>query len=117
MRGLDWAAFRDDLEMVKLLVAAGENVKATTREGAITPLFMACTNGNAAVIGAMLQAGADANSVNANGTTALMTAAASGSVDAGKVLLDRAADVKAKERAHGHPALMFPDARNPYAAG
>jgi ankyrin repeat protein len=112
---LHWAAFRDDLAMVKLLLAAGANVKATTREGAITPLFMACTNGNAAVIGAMLQAGADANSVNANGTTALMTAAASGSVDAVKVLLDRGADVKAKEHVHGQTALMFAAALNRHA--
>ena len=51
--------------MAKLLLAAGANVKATTREGAITPLFMACTNGNAAMIEALLKAGADANSVKA----------------------------------------------------
>lgn len=111
---LHWAAFRDDLEMVKWLLAAGANVKATTREGAITPLFMACTNGNAAIIGAMLKVGADANAVNGNGTTALMTAAASGSVDAVKVLLDRGADVKAKERVHGQTALMFAAALNRY---
>src|SRR5207247_2744076 len=44
---LHWAAYNDDLETVKLLLAAGANVKATTREGAITPLFMACINGDA----------------------------------------------------------------------
>jgi ankyrin repeat protein len=109
---LHWAAFRDDLEMVKWLLAAGANVKATTREGAITPLFMACTNGNAATIEAMLKAGADANAVNGNGTTALMTAAASGSVDAVKLLLNRGADAKAKEHVHGQTALMFAAALN-----
>jgi ankyrin repeat protein len=109
---LHWAAFRDDMEMVKWLLAAGANVKATTREGAITPLFMACTNGNAAMIEAMLKAGADANAVNGNGTTALMTAAASGSVDAVKLLLDRGADAKAKEHVHGQTALMFAAALN-----
>src|ERR1700752_4007538 len=31
---LHWAAYRDDPEMVKLLLAAGANPKATTREGA-----------------------------------------------------------------------------------
>ena len=111
---LHWAAFRDDLEMVKWLLAAGANVKATTREGAITPLFMACTNGNAAIIGAMLKAGADANAVNGNGTSALMTAASSGSVDAVKLLLDRGADVKTKEHVHGQTALMFAAALNRY---
>jgi ankyrin repeat protein len=109
---LHWAAFRDDLEMVKMLLAAGANVKAATREGAITPLFMACTNGNAAIIEALLNAGAGPNSVNANGTTALMTSAASGGVDAVKVLLAHGAGVKAKESAHGQTALMFAAALN-----
>ena len=31
---LHWAAFNDDLDMVKMLLAAGANVKAATREGA-----------------------------------------------------------------------------------
>jgi ankyrin repeat protein len=109
---LHWAAFRDDLDMVRMLLAAGADVKSATREGAITPLFMACTNGNAGIIGALLTAGADAKSVKANGTTALMTAAASGSMDAVKLLLDRGAEIDARESAHGQTALMFAAALN-----
>src|SRR5580698_4902243 len=82
---LHWAAFNDDLETAKMLLAAGANVKVTTREGAITPLFMACTNGNAAIIEALLKAGADVHFVKANGTTALMLAAASGNPEAVKI--------------------------------
>jgi ankyrin repeat protein len=113
---LHWAAFHDDVEMVKALLAAGANPKAATREGAITPLFMACTNGSAAVIEALLKAGADAGEKNANGTTALMTAASSGSVEALRVLLDRGADIQAKESAHGQTALMFAAALDRTAA-
>ncbi|HEY6391570.1 MAG TPA: ankyrin repeat domain-containing protein [Bryobacteraceae bacterium] len=109
---LHWAAYNDDLDMVKALLAAGANVNAATREGAITPLFMACTNGNAAVIETLLKAKADANSVKANGATALMLAAASGSADAVKVLLDRGASIDAKETVHGQTALMFAAALN-----
>jgi ankyrin repeat protein len=109
---LHWAAFNDDLALVKQLVAAGANVKATTREGAITPLFMACQNGNAAMIEVLLKAGADANSVKSSGTTALMIAASSGSVPAVNVLLDRAAKIDAKESVHGQTALMFAAALN-----
>jgi len=109
---LHWAAFNDDLETTKLLLAAGANVKVTTREGGITPLFMACTNGNAAIIEALLKAGADANSLKANGTTALMLAAASGNAQAAKILLDRGAKVDAKESVHGQTALMFAAALN-----
>ncbi len=109
---LHWAAFRDDLEMAKMLIAGGANVKVETREGAITPLFMACTNGSATMIDLLLKSGADANSVKANGTTALMTASASGSADAVKALLDHGADVNAKESVHGQTALMFAAALN-----
>jgi len=109
---LHWAAYNDDLEMVKTLLAAGANVNATTREGVITPLFMACTNGNAAVIETLLKAGAGANSVKANGTTALMLAASSGSAGAVKVLLDHGAAINAKETVHGQTALMFAAALN-----
>src|ERR1051325_6838426 len=38
---LHWAVFRDDLEMAKLLLESGANLKATTRNGALTPLIMA----------------------------------------------------------------------------
>lgn len=109
---LHWAAFQDDVEMAQLLLQSGANVKAVTREGAITPLFMACTNGSAAMIERLLKAGADANSTKSNGTTALMIAAASGSADAVKVLLEHGADLKAKESAHGQTALMFAAALN-----
>ena len=68
---LHWAAYNDDLDMVKILLAAGANVKAATRDGAITPLFMACTNGNAAMIEALLKAGADRTIRDVNGDSAL----------------------------------------------
>jgi len=109
---LHWAAFHDDLEMVKLLLAAGANPKATTRVESLTPLFMACTNGDAAIIEALLAAGADAKATNANGTTALMTAAASGGTDAVKALLDHGAEINVKEAVHGQTALMFAAALN-----
>ncbi|HTS26307.1 MAG TPA: ankyrin repeat domain-containing protein [Bryobacteraceae bacterium] len=104
---LHWAAFRDDLEMANLLLDAGADVKAATREGAITPLFMACTNGSAAMVERLLKAGVDANSTKSNGTTALMIAAASGGAGAVKALLDHGANINARESAHGQTALMF----------
>src|SRR5690349_5698161 len=109
---LHWAAYNDDVELVKMLLDAGANVKAATREGAITPLFMACTNGDAPMIEALLKAGADAKSVKSNGTTALMTAAASGSAEAVKVLIEHGADINAKEAVYGQTALMFAAALN-----
>lgn len=112
MTALHWAALEDDVEMVKLLLAARANVNVTTRDGAITPLLLACTNGNPEAVEALLEGGADPNSVNSNGTTALMRAAASGNPDAVRILLDHGAEVNRREIAHGQTALMFAAALN-----
>src|SRR5262245_19635711 len=57
---LHWAVHFDDLEMVQLLIGAGANVKAANRFG-VTPLSLACLNGNAAIVEALLKSGADPN--------------------------------------------------------
>ena len=104
---LHWAAYRDDVEMARLLIAAGADMKAVTRVGKITPLFMAAQTGNAAILALMIDAGAAVNSGNANGTTPLMLAAASGKADAVKVLLTHGANANAKDITNGQTAAMF----------
>jgi ankyrin repeat protein len=78
----------------------------------MSPLFMAAKGGNAAVIEALLKAGANALEANGNGTTVLMTAASTGNADAVKVLLDHGADITAKDLTNGQTALMFAAAVN-----
>ncbi len=110
---LHWAALKGDLDMVRLLLQAGANVKATTRIGSLTPLFLAASNGSAAVIDELLRAGADAGAMNTtNGTTALMKAASAGSAESIKLLLDHGAAVNATEPGHNQSALMFAAAAN-----
>ena len=111
MTALHWAAYRNDLEMAKMLIAAGADVKAATRIEGLTPLAMACTNGNAAIIEVLLKAGSDVNLAGGIWTP-LMLASSSGSADAVKVLLEHGADVNAKESSHHQTAAMFAAARN-----
>src|SRR6516162_2681224 len=94
------AAMAGNRDVVRMLLFAGANPKATTRLGDYSPLLLASRAGNTAVMAVLVGAGSDAETVNAttlNGTTALMLAAASGKPDAVKLLLDKGANVNARE--------------------
>ncbi|MGE3886354.1 MAG: ankyrin repeat domain-containing protein [Vicinamibacterales bacterium] len=112
MTALHWAAMNGDAEMAQMLLVAGANVKAVTRLGAYTPLFLAARQGRANVIPVLVKAGADPKQATATGTTPLMAAAASGSADAVTALLDAGADVNAVENVRGLNALMFAASAN-----
>jgi ankyrin repeat protein len=103
---LHWAAQRDNLELVDLLLAAGAKAAAASRYN-VTPLALASTNGNAAIIDHLLKAGADPNSTSVEGETALMTASLTGKADAVRVLLSAGAKVDAIEPSKGQTALMW----------
>ena len=82
----------------------------------MTPLYLACTNGNAPIVERLLNAGADPNTALPDGETALMTAARTGNVDAVKALLARGANVTRARTAQGQTALMWAAAENNAAA-
>lgn len=103
---IQWAAYRNDLEMADLLIAAGANVKLANHDGA-TPLWLAAENGSPAMIEKLIEAGADPNERHVNGETPLMMAARNGDPAAIKVLLDHKADVNLKENLRGTTALMW----------
>ena len=103
---LIWAANRDDLEMVELLIGAGANLNAANNYG-ITPLSLACTNGNAAMVETLLKAGANPNTAQVTGETPLMKCARTGNAEAVKLLLVQGAEVNAKESERGQTALMW----------
>ena len=103
---IQWAVYRNDLEMADLLIAAGANVKAANSDG-VTPLWLAAENGAAPMIEKLLAAGADANQRMPNGETPLMMAARNGNIAALRVLLDHKADPNPKENLRGTTALMW----------
>ncbi len=107
MTALHWAVQKGDLELAKLLLYAGANVRATTRLGGYTPLLIAARDGNAPMVEALLAGGADPKATTTAGATPLMLAARAGSVDAVKLLLAHGADVNATEPVKGETALTF----------
>src|SRR5262245_12267432 len=112
MTALHWAAMKNDAELAHTLLYAGANVRAKTRIGEYTPLVLAARNGNASVMPAFIEAGAEVNSKTSNGTTPLMFAAASGNAGAVAILLDHGADINATESIRGFNAVMFAAASN-----
>ena len=113
---LHWAVHRDDVVLVDLLLKAGANAKVANTFGA-TPLSLASTRpATRRSCSACSTAGADANERMLNTDTALMMASRTGDVATMKLLLDRGADVNAKETTRGTTALMWAAAQGHAAA-
>ena len=69
------AVYADRLDVADALLRAGAAVAAKDRYG-LTPLYFASLNGSAPIIQRLIEAGADPNSADPGGETALMTATA-----------------------------------------
>ena len=97
MTALHWAVYHDDSRpAARMLVRAGADVHAHNRYG-VAPLSMACTNGNAALVKVLLEAGADPNTTLPGGETVLMTASHAGNLESCK-RCSRGADPNSRER-------------------
>ena len=105
MTALHWAAWHDHDETALRLIECGADVTARNRYR-VTPLSLACANGNVVIVRRLLKSGADANTSLPGGETALMTAARNGSCGAVAALLKHGADVNAQER-NGQTAVMW----------
>src|SRR3954464_6299138 len=75
---LHWLVRVDDFETARRLIRAGADASKQNLYG-VTPMQLACANGNAEMIALLLEAGADPNVVDKQGETALMAATRVGS--------------------------------------
>lgn len=103
---LHWAVHNDNLPLVERLISKRAPVNARSDYGA-TPMSEAAILGNPAMIQRLLKAGADPESPNADGQTALMVLARGGHVEAARLLLDAGVKIDAREGWRQQTALMW----------
>jgi uncharacterized protein len=108
---LHWAAYHDDLPLLRRLLQAGAKVNVSNDYGS-TPLAEAAERADPEAIRLLLAAGADVESANPQGQTALMTVARTDLVEAAKVLVAHGANVNAHENWRGQTALMWASAQS-----
>ncbi|MBW3534290.1 MAG: ankyrin repeat domain-containing protein [Gemmatimonadetes bacterium] len=107
MTALHWAAEVGGLELTEMLLYAGANPAARTRNGAYVPLHLASRAGRAAVAAALLEAGSDPDAATSTGARPLHFATQAASVETARTLLDHGADVDARDHAHAQTPLMW----------
>lgn len=96
------AAFNDDIDLVKALIAKGAEVN---KKG-WAPLHYACSNGHDDIVKLLLDNSAYIDAGSPNGTTPLMMAARGNHLSTVKLLLDSGADSRVKNQL-GLTALDF----------
>lgn len=90
------AGYRNQMEVVKFLIAGKADVNADSPEG--TALLAACYKGNLTFAELLISNGAKINAVNLHGTTALMYAAMSGNAELVRLLLKQGAKKDSTEK-------------------
>ena len=103
---LHWAAYKIDLELVRMLLDRGAKPDAVNRYGS-SPLTEAVKAANPKLVEMLLDAGAEVNAANLDGETGLMLAARTGSIEVAKLLVAHGADVNARESWREQTALMW----------
>lgn len=99
------AVYNNDLEEVKRLIAAGEDVNAKEEISARIPLLVAAAMGHVKVAALLIENGADVNAKENNGFTPLHRAAAKDHVKVAALLIEKGADVNAKDEIQGNTPL------------
>jgi ankyrin repeat protein len=108
---LHWAAYHDDVPLIRRLLKAGAKADVTNDYGS-TPLAEAAERADPEALRVLLEAGANVESPNADGQTALMTVARTSIVEAARVLVAHGANVNASEKWRGQTALMWASAQS-----
>ena len=87
------AAQTGNVVVVKALLAHGARVNASTTESKQTALMWAISERHSAVVGVLVEAGADVGARSAGGFTPILFAARQGDIESAQIVLDHGADV------------------------
>ena len=87
------AVVTDNLEAIRQHIEAGSDINVLEPSRASTPLISAAFLGKTEAATLLIDAGADLNYQNVDGSTALHTAAAFGKPEVAKILIDAGADL------------------------
>ncbi len=112
MTALHWAALNGDLKTIDVLLVAGAVTDPLTRVGGYTPLHLAASRGHAPIVMRLLDAGSKPKAFTTTGVQAIHLAAQAGSPDAIRFLVDKGADVNARDTTHGRTPLVFAASQN-----
>jgi ankyrin repeat protein len=111
---LSLAAFFGHPETVDVLLAAGAEVSAPSRETMkLTPLASALAAGHNQVARTLIEHGANVNAKGDNDVTPLHTAAARGNIEAATLLLDHGADINATTKDGKQPIAYAEERTHP----
>jgi ankyrin repeat protein len=116
MTALHWSALNDQLDIVETLIFAGATLQPATRVGGYTPLHLASRAGNAGVVTALLDAGANPDILTGTGAASLHFAAEADVVGVVHALVEHGADVNVRDGYSSRTPAMFAAARNAAAA-
>jgi hypothetical protein len=98
------AVVTEDLETIRQHIKAGSDLNVLEPSHASTPLITAAALGKTEAAKILIDAGADLNYKNIDGSTALHTAAAFDKTEVAKILIDAGADLNCKNN-YGSTAL------------
>ena len=104
------AVVTNDLEVIRQHIKAGSDLNVLEPSRASTPLITAAFMGNAEAAKILIDAGADLNYQNADGSNALHTAAVFGKTEVARILIDAGIDLNSQNNQGAtalHTAAFF----------
>ena len=101
-----WASLSSSGEFIETLIDLGANVNAQRSDDKVTPLFLSADWNNFLAVNLLLDHGADANIVSADGNSPLHRAVSNGFCDIAKRLVEKGSDLNLQNKEGRTPLFL-----------